>query len=512
MFKYDPHKPGFQYLDDLASGYWISEVLFTAVEERLFTLLEPAGKTLEEIAEELQWEAKALKRYLDTLCVLGLLNCYEGLYSNSGLSAQYLVEGKPHYLGDMILWRKYLASYWQELKACLQAGRRVNFAPQGEEREKQAARIRKYINAMDNVARAKVQELLPIFTGMSFQGHILDVGTGSGALAAGFLEKFPETQATLMDLAPVLEYTQELMEKRGLKERVTYCAANILEPWPVEERKYDLVILSNIIHAYSQEEAPFILENALKSLKPGGYILIHDYFLEHYPEKARIYDLNMLVNTYNGKIFAAQWLQEKLKELGLEVTELIPLKTDTALLIAGQKAESLKKLDLDAKSQLITRLKALGFKSVVPIRVDQVKIGQWTDMRCYFGCVSSGLGHCPPHSPTPEKTKKMLGDYRQALLLEGEPPTRSFQKLIVKAEREAFLQGYYKAFAFWAGPCALCDSCPPQGGCRQPQKARPSMEGAGIDVFATVRQAGFRLETLKERGSYAKYFGLLLLE
>ena len=161
MFKYDPHKPGFQYLDDLASGYWFSEVLFTAVEERLFTLLEPAGKTLEEIAEELQWEAKALKRYLDTLCVLGLLNCYEGLYSNSGLSAQYLVEGKPHYLGDMILWRKYLASYWQELKACLQAGRRVNFAPQGEEREKQAARIRKYINAMDNVARAKVQELLP---------------------------------------------------------------------------------------------------------------------------------------------------------------------------------------------------------------------------------------------------------------------------------------------------------------------------------------------------------------
>jgi len=90
-----------------------------------------------------------------------------------------------------------------------------------------------------------------------------------------------------------------------------------------------------------------------------------------------------------------------------------------------------------------------------------------------------------------------------------------FQSRVLKAEREAFLGGFHKAFAYWAGPCALCTDCTlsaTEGMCRNTRDARPSMEGAGIDVYETVQQAGLNLRILRDKGDFVRYFALLLLE
>jgi hypothetical protein len=38
------------------------------------------------------------------------------------------------------------------------------------------------------------------------------------------------------------------------------------------------------------------------------------------------------------------------------------------------------------------------------------------------------------------------------------------------------------------------------------------MEGAGIDVYETVRRAGLNLQILRDKGEFVRYFALLLLE
>jgi predicted metal-binding protein len=106
----------------------------------------------------------------------------------------------------------------------------------------------------------------------------------------------------------------------------------------------------------------------------------------------------------------------------------------------------------------------------------------------------------------------MMKDYTSAILLEGEPPAKGFQLRVLQAEREAFTLGFHKAFAFWAGPCSLCPACPTNGRCYNTKDSRPSMEGAGIDVFETVRRAGFALRTLNTKSDFVKYYALILLE
>lgn len=154
----------------------------------------------------------------------------------------------------------------------------------------------------------------------------------------------------------------------------------------------------------------------------------------------------------------------------------------------------------------------MGFQNICPISVETIHIPDWADLRCRFGCDNYGKPHCKPDSHTPQKTRKMLRDYTHCLLLEGAPPTRDFQRRVLKAEKEAFKAGFHKAFAFWAGPCTLCDTCAVDGSCRNTKDSRPSMEGSGMDVFETVKRAGLSLRTLAGEGEFIKYFGILLLE
>lgn len=511
MINHDPQDAGPHYLHALATGYWYSEVLFTAVELGIFTLLETAGKTAGEVSGTLGYSCEGMQRFLHALCALGLLDREGPVFFNTGVSRDFLVNGKKDYQGEAILWRKYLSSYWRGLGECLREGGRVVY-PAGESRDQLVRRVRRYINAMDDVARAKVREILLNFEGISLQGEILDVGAGSGAISAGFLERFPSLRATLLDLPEVLDYAGELMRERGFEKRVTCRRANLLEAWPVPNGCFDLVILSNIIHAYSEIEIPGLLARAAECLTNEGYLIIHDFFLEHFPEKAALYDLNMFINTYNGKVFSCQLVLEKLGGLKLYGTGLIPLESDTALVIASKNEGSLFKLCLDPVSRLAARIRRLGFRTVCPVPVEAVHVSGWADLRCRFGCELYGKPHCPPNSPSPQKTREVLKDYTRAFLLEGEPPTRTFQQRVLQAEREAFREGFYKSFAFWAGPCSLCDSCEAGGVCRNTRNSRPSMEGAGIDVFETARRAGLSLRTLKNKDDYVKYFALLLVE
>ncbi|RJR20842.1 MAG: methyltransferase domain-containing protein [Desulfobacteraceae bacterium] len=512
FLNYDPQESSPQYLEDLATGYWFSEVFFTAVDLDIFTLLDPEGMTASQIAGVLDCHCQGVKRFLEALRALGLLNCDGHVFYNTKISAQYLVKGKKNYQGNSILWRKYLSSSWRDLAKCLKAGTRVSFPPSQEEPWELNIRIRRYISAMDNVARTKIQEILAIFQDMWLEGEILDVGAGSGTVAAGFLERFSSMKATLMDLPAVLEYARELMAERGLGYRVTTCPADILKPWPIGKRLFGLVILSNIIHAYGEKEVIRILARARDCLGPDGFLVIHDFFMEHRPEKAALFDLNMFINTYNGKVFAGKWVEEYLKSLGLCVTGLIPLATDTAVIIASQNENALARLSLDSTARLISRIKALGFRNVYPLSVKDIHVVDWADVRCRFGCKLYGKHHCPPNSPPPQKTRELLGDYVNALLLEGEPPARTFQQRVLQAEREAFKVNFYKAFAYWAGPCAICSTCTTDGVCRNTRDTRPSMEGAGIDVFETARRAGITLRTLEKKDDFIKYLALLLLE
>lgn len=174
------------------------------------------------------------------------------------------------------------------------------------------------------------------------------------------------------------------------------------------------------------------------------------------------------------------------------------------------------------------------------ISTEIIVVSDWVRWKCMFGCKAFGKHlNCPPFVPPVEETRKLLKCYDKAIIVRFEakpdysqPPERihhflmktlmEFYDKMFEIERFAYLSGYYKAFALYALPCPYCDPCVAEKReiidydakryCKFPHKVRPAMEGVGIDVFQTVRNAGYDLEVLTSPTDNVLFYGLLLLE
>ncbi len=136
----------------------------------------------------------------------------------------------------------------------------------------------------------------------------------------------------------------------------------------------------------------------------------------------------------------------------------------------------------------------------------------WTLMKCQYGCGMYGKNLCcPPYAPNYKKTREVIDSYSSIILFEYSVMSE-VTHLAVEIARQMFLDGFYKALAYGSGWCNICSNCALGEGCRFPGKAAPSMEACGIDVFATARNNGFEINTLKSKEEQNHNFGLLLVD
>ena len=160
--------------------------------------------------------------------------------------------------------------------------------------------------------------------------------------------------------------------------------------------------------------------------------------------------------------------------------------------------------------QYFEMLTEQGADPALLIDPHMVVTAPWTVFKCQFGCENYGKNHCcPPAAPGYEKTRAILDSYEKAILFRVHGWNAT--SMAAECSRKLFLDGYYKAIALGSGPCKLCKVCDPAG-CRQPERAIPSMEACGIDVFATAHRVGLEVHTLQCKEEKRNHFGLILVE
>jgi predicted metal-binding protein len=192
------------------------------------------------------------------------------------------------------------------------------------------------------------------------------------------------------------------------------------------------------------------------------------------------------------------------------------------------KKESLKKkesqpvYDADLEKYCTKAIEA-GAAHAKQVHPSSVVTAPWVRLKCQFGCPGYDKGYCcPPYTPTPEETQRVLDAYHRAILFHIEVPHapekekkyRKFFDMLVDLEGEMFKDGYYKAFVYLAGPCRICKPCAKleNKACAFPQRARPCMESCGMDVYQTARNNGFFIQTLREKEETQNEYCLMMVD
>ncbi len=163
--------------------------------------------------------------------------------------------------------------------------------------------------------------------------------------------------------------------------------------------------------------------------------------------------------------------------------------------------------------------KKYGIDEAMIIYTSKVDVRDWVLLRCKYGCENYGKSHsCPPNSISPDETRRIMREYKRAILVAAKTKDiekqNNFRKALIEMEKALFLKNFYKAFALVAGCCDNCESCAAQGGkeCRNPQTKRPCIEGTGIDVFALVGKYKKNIQTIKDKKKSFESYGLILLD
>ncbi|MDR3568579.1 MAG: DUF2284 domain-containing protein [Syntrophobacteraceae bacterium] len=512
--KVDVAFEGYQHLEDLATAYWYSEVLFASLELNIFGLLAEKAGSSEMLAAKTGYDADGLSRFLSALEVMGLVVEHEAEFSNGPLAANLLTPSNPGYLGDFLLYRRYFAPHWQNLAKRIRCGASAGERTVEESPEKYRERTLAYVRALDLQADLKAAEALGFINDFldSPPGFVLDAGGGAGAWCRAMGKRWPSARGVLLELPETLGAARKLYPEASQWERIETVAGSLLDPC-LGGRPFDLIVISNVIHAYGCEEAAGILADLASCLAPGGTVVVHDYLADSHekdPVKGALYDLHMLLNTYNGRVYKLDEMVELLNGAGLTNVSFLHLETDTSILLA-KTGPGKEKREIFRHRLLEAQAKRLGFSFARVIDTADIAVEEWVRLKCRFGCAryASSLC-CPPTSLDEEKMRALLSGYRHGLLVQGSPPSGEFHDLLLALERAFFLEGHYEALAFGAGPCPVCPSCPDDGRCRFPEKARPSLEACGVDVYETARRAGLILNPVSHRQGYVKYVGLVL--
>jgi len=315
---------------ELANSFRESRVLLTAVELKVFTVLNKHMMTSDEVAQKINTNPRATDRLMNTLCAMGILRKVHGKFYNSDLASKYLVEGKPEFMGGLYhtnnLW-----DTWSNLTDSVING--SSFISNQNKTEKDDW-VKSFIGAMHyrGVNQGKIIAMMIDLTNVK---RMLDVGGGSAAFSMEIVKRNPAINAVVLDLPHVIPITKKYVSESGLSNKFNFLEGDYLTS--DFEGSYDLILLSAIVHINNYEQNKMLIKKCADALNKKGMIIISDFVMNDdrtKPYHGALFSLNMLVGTANGDTYTEGEIRQWFESAGLNKIERKNTSFGSDLMIA----------------------------------------------------------------------------------------------------------------------------------------------------------------------------------
>lgn len=259
----------------LLNAYKLSNALFVAAEHRLFDYVGKKS-SIEEIAGKSGFDAEALEVILQVFCAKKLLKQEEG--------NTYTLDGKWKELLDsrskisMIPLMK-LEGYLAENHNTKSAMERALCSGKGKDILNENAKEGKadvYGMAMDAGGQFSSVCIAREFRNIK-SGRILDAGGGAGTCAVRICRYNQRLNVDIIDKPEMEDVCMKNIIENGLEDRIKFIRGDIFE---MNLRHYEGILVSNIMHLFSNEANKKLLKKLQSSLRYSGLLVIHDFILD----------------------------------------------------------------------------------------------------------------------------------------------------------------------------------------------------------------------------------------
>jgi hypothetical protein len=324
-------------LMQMSTGYTVPFLLRTAAQLCLADHLADGARTAEQLAAATKTHAPSLYRLLRALACIGVFSEDESQRFSLTPLAEPLRSNVPGSVrtsilsitGDLFIipWSKLLYSA-QTGQSAFDKYFGVPFFDHLTSNPDEASMFSDLLiglNSADPPAVAAAYD----FSAFS---HIADIGGATGHLLATVLASHAGPRGTLFDLPHNQAGADELIQSRGMADRVSFTPGSFFESVPAG---CDLYMLSHIIHDWSEEQCLTILRNCHRAMSPTSRLLIIEMVL---PEgnafhPGKMLDITMLALTPGQERTETEY-RALLEKANFRLTRVIPTNSAVSIVEA----------------------------------------------------------------------------------------------------------------------------------------------------------------------------------
>lgn len=293
-------------------GFGRYHVLCAALELDIFDTLGELGPSpAERLAERLSVSPPHLRTLLDSVVALGLLDQCNDIYELNDTARRYLVSDGPACMASLVGIAPGPLENWSRLADTVRNGRPARPI----ELDPAAFYVPLVEGTFTTMWRCATRADSKIRYSSKPDARILDLGAGGAPWAIAALTACPAGTAVINDFEAVLDVAKRKTAEHSVAERCDWRPGNYFEI-EIEAETYDLVVLGHVCRAEGAKGAARLIERAYEALRPGGRVIVADYFCDPQHKlnpHAILMGATMMASTLNGFTFTsdefAGWLR-----------------------------------------------------------------------------------------------------------------------------------------------------------------------------------------------------------
>jgi ubiquinone/menaquinone biosynthesis C-methylase UbiE len=191
-----------------------------------------------------------------------------------------------------------------------------------------------FIMGMHNLTVFRTESLAKAL-GLKGIKKMLDLGGGPGTNAIAMAKK--GIQSTVFDLPETINIAKKVARREGVKG-IRFIAGD----FHVDSigSGYDLILLSQIFHAFSAEENIALLRKCNTAVNLGGKVVVQEFPINDNrtsPPHSALFSVNMLVGTERGRCYSPKEMKRWLAGTGFKNIGITYLPE--TVLIMGERKE-----------------------------------------------------------------------------------------------------------------------------------------------------------------------------
>jgi hypothetical protein len=330
----------------IVNGPALFHAIVTASELRLFEFLaDNPSATADEIRKFVELPEHKLRVLLQAVCATGLIEKDEGRFRNSPLAQELLASpDEASWRHILISWKEIYYPAFMHTTEALRSGRNVALdshsgpEPTLYERLTHLPEVERRFHAGMAAFTLHTVPALIANADLANVRHLLDVGGGSGVVAARLAQHHQHLRVSVFDNPSVAGLTPT-----GGDDRLVRCPGNILaDPFPTGA---DAILFSHVLEIYDEQEIIRLLRKAHAALDTGGTVFVYGFNVSD-DERSGVFSarlslyLNVLASG-QGMAYPAGDYADWLRRAGFDDIEIHgDLPYEHALLTARKRSQS----------------------------------------------------------------------------------------------------------------------------------------------------------------------------